>query len=447
MLYRKYLILALLFLSGRKVGRHLREIQQLEKASADEVKQHTEQNLKKLLLHAARNVPYYSRILPECGVIADGTVRLENFSRIPLLTKDIIRQQGENLHSRDAKHRKPYANTSGGSTGEPVHLLQDREYDDWNTATKIYFNAALGKEMGQREIKFWGSDRDILEGTLMLKDRLINWLYNRKFFNCYQLNDTILNDLVRLNNTFKPVAYWSYMDSAIELADFLSNHNLAFHSPKIVISTIGPLTEPLKERIEAGMGGKVYNQYGSREVGVIACQCKEQKGLHTFPWWHHVEVVDAHGNPVENSQGNVVVTTLRNYSMPLIRYEIGDVAVGGSSNCPCGRKTPVLDSVIGRTLGYFKKADGTRVHSHFIVQALFFRTWIRRFQVIQEAFDKVVILMELKDGVGPNENDLADIRAKTQVIMGSQCVIEIRIVDKIKHSQSGKFVYTLCKIQ
>ena len=446
MLYRKYLILALLFLSGRRIGQYLKEIQLLEKASADEIKQYTEQKLKKLLLYASRNVPYYNKILAENNVVIGETVRLENFSHIPLLTKDIIRQQGENLYSKDHKHRKSYMNTSGGSTGEPVCFLQDKEYDDWNNATKIYFNNVLGKQLGEPEIKFWGSDRDILEGTLTVKDRLINLLCNRKFFNSYQLNDLLLRDLVELNNKFKAKAYWSYMESALELADFLSSNNIPFYSPEIVISTIGPLTQPVKEKIEAGMGCKVYNQYGSREVGVIACQCKEQKGLHTFPWWNHVEVVGADGNTVENGQGNVVVTTLHNYSMPLLRYEIGDVAVMGSNNCLCGRKTVVLDNVIGRTLGYFKNADGTRVHSHFIVQALFFRNWIQRFQVIQEAFDRVVILIEPKDGAKPNEDDLADIKSKTQVIMGSDCAIETRIVDKIERSQSGKFVYTICKI-
>ena len=257
MTYRKYLILALLFLGGRKIGRYLKEIQWFEQASADDIKQDTRQKLKRLLLHAAKNVPYYNNVLSECGVVVDGTVRLENFSQIPLLTKDIIRRQGENLYSSDAKHRKPYTNTSGGSTGEPVSFIQDKEYDDWNNATKIYFNTVLGKQLGQREIKFWGSDRDILEGTLTLKDRLINLLYNRKFFNSYRLNDPLLNDLVKLNNKFKPRAYWSYMESAVELADFLSSNDIPFHSPEIVISTIGPFFV-IKIRFSGAMSTLVW---------------------------------------------------------------------------------------------------------------------------------------------------------------------------------------------
>jgi phenylacetate-CoA ligase len=445
--YRKHLIMGLLTLAGSKIGHNLKEIQEYEKASADEIKQKTDQKLGKLLLHAAENVPYYRNLLAECGVVKDGVVRLEYFSKIPLLTKSIIRQQGNKLHSRDHLSRRSYTNTSGGSTGEPVTFIQDKEYNDWNNATKIYYTEVLGKELGEPEIKFWGSDRDILKGTLSLKDKLINFLYNRRFFNSYELDEQHLQALIALNNRYKPKAYWSYMESALELGKYLSNHKAYFHSPDIVISTIGPLVAANKEQIEAGMGCKVYNQYGSREVGVVACQCKEQKGLHTFPWRNLVEVLDSKGNPKESGEGNIVVTTLDNFSMPLIRYDIGDVAVMGNNKCSCGRKTVVLDSVLGRTLGYFMKDDGMLVHSHFIVQALFFRPWIQRFKVIQEAINEIIILVELKPGVEAEPNDMRDITHKTQVLMGEQCRVDFRFTDKIERSASGKYVYTLCKIR
>jgi len=444
---RKHVIMGLLCVSGSRVGRNLRRIDRYEQASADEVRQWTEQRLKRLLLHAAQNVPYYRDVLPDCGVVTDGLVRLENFQRIPLLTKAIIRQEGERLYSADHVFRKSYTNTSGGSTGEPVCFLQDKQYDDWNTATKIYFNRVLGKNLGDREIKFWGSDRDILKGTLTLKDRLINRLYNRRFFNSYQLDSQRLNELIRLNNTFRPKAYWSYMESALELARYLLESGQKFYGPDAVVSTIGPLTEEVRQTIETGMKTKVYNQYGSREAGVIACQCREQKGLHTFPWRQYVEVTDTTGRALAaGEQGNITITTLDNYSMPLIRYDIGDAAVLGGCDCPCGRHTQVLETVLGRTLGYFKKADGSLAHSHFLVQALFYRSWIQRFQVVQEAFDRIVIRIELKPRTQADPADLDDIRRKTQVIMGAGCRVEFEFVDKIERSASGKYVYTICRI-
>ena len=404
--WRRPLIRCLLRASGNKIPSILKEISSYEYAGRDEIRELTERKLKNILMHAHANVPYYRGVLEECGVVAGDEVRLENFSRIPVLTKEIIREQGENMLSADYRARRPYDNTSGGSTGEPVRFVQDAEYDEWNIATKIYFNAVLGKQMGQAELKLWGSDRDIIEGNLTVKDRAINFLYNRKFFNCYRFDEEHIEQLIALNNRHRPVAYWSYMESAFELSNYLLSRQVDFHPPKIVISTIGPLTEEVKERIERGMKCKVYNQYGSREVGAVACQCGEQGGLHSFPWWNHVELIDGEGRAVEEGEGNVVVTTFHNFSMPLIRYEIGDVAVPGGYECACGRNTFQLKKVMGRTLGYFRKGDGSLVHSHFIVQALFFREWIRKFQVIQDQLDRVLIRVELRGGQEAAKEDM-----------------------------------------
>ena len=118
----------------------------------------------------------------------------------------------------------------------------------------------------------------------------------------------------------------------------------------------------------------------------------------------------------------------------------------GGCDCPCGRHTQVLETVLGRTLGYFKKADGSLAHSHFLVQALFYRSWIQRFHVVQEAFDRIVIRIELKPRTQADPADLDDIRRKTQVIMGAGCRVEFEFVDKIERSASGKYVYTICRI-
>jgi phenylacetate-CoA ligase len=445
--WRKPFIYFLLYATGSKIPKYLKQIRKYEYLSQEEMAELANRKLERLLFHAYNNVPYYHKILEESNVVVGGQVRLENFSSIPILTKEIIRKEGRNLYSKDYKQRRPYENTSGGSTGEPVRFVQDKEYDEWNIATKLYFNAVLGKEVGEPEIKFWGSDRDIIKGNLTVKDRIINFLYNREFFNSYQLNEQKINELINLNNRFKPKGYWSYMESALELSEFLSQHKTDFHPPKIVISTIGPLTEEVRGKIESGMKCKVYNQYGSREVGAIACQCREQKGLHTFPWWGYVEILDDKDKPVENKEGNVIVTTLHNYSMPLIRYKIGDVAIGGGHKCSCGKETFLLKKILGRTLGYFKKSDGSLVHSHFIVQSLFFRDWIKRFQLIQDRIDHILIKVELDKDRKPPEEDLEDITQKTKMLMGQSCSVDFEFVDHIGRAPGEKYLYTLCKLK
>jgi len=445
--WRKHIIIGLLKLRGSTIPDALKQISQWEFKQKSEIENMQKGKLTALLQHAWENVPYYHRVLGAAGAVTQEGVKLENFQKIPMLTKGIIREQGQDLHSRDLQDRKIYENTSGGSTGEPIRFIQDAEYDDWNIATKIYFNYVLGKEPGEPEIKFWGSDRDIIEGNLAVKDRVINFLYNRKFFNTYRLGEKELKELIDLNNSFKPVAYWSYMESALELAKYLSEKKVEFYSPRFLISTIGPLTEEVRNKIENQMHCRVYNQYGSREVGALSCECKEQKAMHLFPWWNYVEILDSDGHLLTDGQGNVVVTTLHNFSMPLIRYEIGDVAVPGGNECPCGRKTFQLKKVLGRTLGYFKKADGSLAHSHFLVQALFFRDWIKRFQIVQDAINHVIIKIQKNDSTRTADEELAYIVEKTKILMGRDCEVEFQFVDEITRASSGKFVYTLCKVR
>ena len=52
----------------------------------------------------------------------------------------------------------------------------------------------------------------------------------------------------------------------------------------------------------------------------------------------------------DGTLGQVVVTSLDNYLMPLIRYKIGDLAIKSNkmSSCKCGRNLPIINKIIGR---------------------------------------------------------------------------------------------------
>ena len=98
----------------------------------------------------------------------------------------------------------------------------------------------------------------------------------------------------------------------------------------------------------------------------IACDCPERAGLHVFDWATYVEIVDASGRPVPPGDlGEVCVTLLTNFSMPLIRFRIGDTAVAARGPCPCGRPMPLLQSVAGRITEHFVRRDGTLVHGQY----------------------------------------------------------------------------------
>jgi phenylacetate-CoA ligase len=433
--WRRPTIFALLHLSGSKIPKYLKEIRKIEKFSEKEIKQYQQRKLKKILLYSWRNVPFYKKTLTEARVVVNGHVNLDNFSKIPFLTKDIIRKEGKNLYSRE-KRKGVYENTSGGSTGEPVRFLQDKEYDEWNNATKLYFfNDIFGKKIGEPEINLWGSERDIYKNSIGLKERAINYLYNRSFLNAFELDEEKLNNCVDTINKKKPTSMWVYVESIEVLAKFIQKKDFEIHSPKFIITTAGTLYPQARRLIEKIFNCFVYDQYGSREVGPIAIECNEKSGLHEFFWMNYIEVIN----------GKILITTYNNFSMPLVRYDIGDIGKEEKNySCSCGLNNLKLKEITGREISHFKKRGGGIIHGQYFIHQFYHKDWIKKFQIIQQNFDDIVFNVVLTGK--RNEEDIAEIDERIRLIMGRQCNIKWNIVKEIKPTKSGKYLYTVCRI-
>jgi phenylacetate-CoA ligase len=144
------------------------------------------------------------------------------------------------------------------------------------------------------------------------------------------------------------------------------------YPPKGIIVTAAVLSENVREYIENILRTRIYNQYGSREVGVIACECPKQDGLHIFDFFQYVEVID----PDYSGNGEIIVTNLRNYSMPLIRYRIGDTAKGKNSLCSCKSESHILEKYYRKGQQIIldwrmeQKLEG-RIFSHLFI----FKSW------------------------------------------------------------------------
>lgn len=432
---RNLLISALFTLTGSRVPGYLKEFRRLESASREIVNADQQQRLCALLLHAHEHVPYYKDVLGQCGVIRNGVVDLERFRDIPILDKDDLQTAGPLLHSDDVKTRHSFVNTSGGSTGAPARFIQDRAFYDQNVvAAKIIYNEYLGKLAGEPEINLWGSERDVLRGSLSVRERTINAVYNRRFLNAFSVSESDLRSFVDEINTHRPASMWVYVESLDVLATFIESESLRVHSPRFIISTAGTLFEPIRLRAERVFGCPVYNQYGSREVGAIAIETRSRNGMRGFPYLNYVETVD----------DEILVTCLTNYSMPLIRYRIGDTASGvkAKTNDKLGVEAPLMESVSGRIISHLKTPDGRLVHGQYLIHQFYFIDWIRKFQIVQNRLDEVVCNIVLNGS--PIEKDIREIERNIRRVMGEKCRVEMNYCGEIPSSASGKYLYTIC---
>lgn len=443
--WRKPMIGAAFHISGRPVFRNLKFLKSIEFKSPDQLQQLQIDKLCQLLIHAYRNVPYYNKILSEAGAVKQDKVILENFHKIPLLTKEIIRREERNLYSTDYKKRGWYFNTSGGSTGEPVRFIQDKEYEAWNYAGRFLYNSWAGKDVGEPEIQLWGSERDVLRGKEKLSVRLWQRIFNKTILNAYRMSQDDMHEHVNRWNKIKPKQVWAYTDSMYKFSQFVESQQLSVHPPAGIICTTANLLPEARDHIERAFKCNVFNQYGSREAGVIASECNFRSGMHIFTLHQKLEILDSQHKPVEGQNiGEIVVTNLNNYSMPLIRYKIGDTGCFSNQRCSCGRGFPLLKEVSGRVFAHFVKKDGTLVHAQFFVALLFFNPWVREFKIVQKDCDLIEISVALEGKADAGDIDV--ITSKIKQVMGKDCKVEFKFVDEVPPTASGKYLYTISEV-
>ena len=292
-----------------------------------------------VLSHAKNSVPYYRDLMADRGPLPDLDGLPEYLASLPILTKDEIRCHGDRLLSEDVGTRRIYHNTSGGSTGEPVRFVQDQGYWDMTTAVQMVYSASLGRRFGEREVWIWGLEHEILEGLHDWRLRLANRLSRRELFNAYHMRPVDIANLLGRLDANPPALVVCCSQAGYEVARFAREEGISIRPQRALLCTAETLHDFMRDELESVFGCRAYNRYGSAEVGDIAGQCNEAKGLHVFPWTVYLEIVDDDGRLVSpGTPGNVIVTSLANLAMPLIRYAIGDRATMIEDvDCTCGR--------------------------------------------------------------------------------------------------------------
>jgi len=259
-----------------------------------------------------------------------------------------------------------------------------------------------------------------------------------------------MHKYVQKINNIKPGLILAYTNAIDGLALFIKENCLSIYSPKAIMTSAGVLYPEVRARIEKVFQASVFNRYGSREVGDIACNCEKNQGLHIIPDIHYIEILDEQGREVKpGERGEIVVTLLTNYTMPLIRYKIGDRSILSEIECSCGRGFPLLKKVEGRVRSVFKNKQGDFIDGGVFVSLFYFRENIKQFQVIQESLEQITITLVLKDKRQTKvaKKDFMEINKATKIIMGNKTIIKYKLVDVIDSSPSGKYSYVFSKLK
>ncbi len=424
---------------------YMREAGRLYHGSREAMMAYQEEKYRRLVEYAYRHVPYYRRVFDGIGLFEGGRLREDRLGDIPILTKDILRQEQENMYSDEMRSRRPYSAATSGSTGIPLTIWYDRHYMARNRADKFFMGQLNGRKLGEPELKMWFRDFDLYQKNGKDKDRFYNFFTNRTFRLASVINEEALKGYIDAINQVKPVQIWSNPAPIFEVSKYVVSQGIPVHRPRSIILTSNPLYDEMRQVMQRAFPGTwIVDQYGGTEFGVVACGIREDKNLRIFEHSARVEVLDDAGRLLPHGTGDIVITGLNNYSMPLIRYRMGDMVnvlpYGDEKEGSFGS----ISQVMGRRLSMLRRRDGTSV-TGLHLRDLLTKRWIKTFQLIQHSYDNLEALVVLEGTPLEHREGLDQIAAQIREVMGVEC--RFTFCDSIPSEKTGKFYYVRSELE
>lgn len=442
-LLRKFLMPLYEKLRGKNLLAHIDQYQQHLTWSAEQIEQHQWQELKNLLKHAFETCPYYKKSWQAVGINSiDDIKSMSDFHKLPIVTKDDINNHYDDFCSTEFSNNIKKA--TGGSTGQPFRFELNNQSNTRREAIMWRGYGWLGAGLGQKTLYLWGAD--IGQPTLFktIKTNLYHRFYNRKMLNSFTMNVNNMSSYVDEINHFKATALVSYVNPLYQLARYITDNNLNVCSPKAILTGAEPLHQFQREAIELAFNCDVFDTFGCREFMLISAECLEHKNLHINNDHLVVETINEQGESITSQSGDLVITDLYNYGMPLIRYLNGDRATLINEPCQCGNPLPLMKSVDGRKLDVIKTPSGKTIPGELFPHLFKEFVGISRFQVKQSTLTELQIFIIKNDNF--NDDDLNFIKAEINKYAQEELLLNFNFVDDIPLTASGKHRVTICEI-
>jgi phenylacetate-CoA ligase len=204
-----------------------------------------------------------------------------------------------------------------------------------------------------------------------------------------------------------------------------------------IITTAETLSPELRRTARGAWGAEIVDIYSAQEVGHIAVQCPEHHHYHIQAEHVLVEILNEKNDPcLPGEIGRVIITPLRNFAMPLLRYDIGDYAELGEP-CPCGRGLPVVRRVLGRARNMLVAPDGQRYWPFFGATGFRRIAPLTQYQFVQTSYDTLQARLVVERPLTVAEQE--GLRTRIQTTLPYPVQIEFNFVDEIPRNPSGKY--------
>ena len=419
----------------RSTASHIAEYEKNQWLDAEQLAALQLKKINALLAHCWEHVPFLQSHWRSAGCEPAALRHPGELARYPTLTKAHIAANYEGMTAVPWRGRT-LSKVTGGSTGDPFRFEYTMDVYARRTAVMWRGYGWGGAGLGTRTAYLWGTGLR-KGGWGGLKDRLYHGAFNRNFFDAFTLTGANIDQRIDEIHRYRPKALVGYVTPVAVVARRMIETGRTLTGLRGVLTGAEALFEPERRDIEKAFGCPVFDTYGSREVMLMASECERHEGRHVNADHLVLETLGADGAPTAAGvSGDVAVTDLHNFGMPMVRYLNGDRATYRGVACSCGRGLPLLASIDGRVLDLIETTDGRHVPGEFFVYAMLDWPDVKQWQVVQTAVDCVQFRLVVPTPWTQERRD--KLTAKVQATAGSAMRVEVVEVDTIPTTSSGK---------
>lgn len=427
------------WLITRKARNYYLELNQTQWLPRHKIKELQLRKFQNIVTHAYNHVPYYRERMDHLKIKPEDINSLDDIAKLPLLNKSDVRKYIHfDLLSDNHNKKKILKIQTSGSTGEPFVIYADKHQLELRWAATQRGLEWSGYRFGDKCIRLWHQTLGMSK-LQVFREKMDAFLTRRRFIPAYQMTASNLGEVIEQIRSYKPVLIDGYAESFNLLASYLKANPTSINSVKGIVSSAQELPDQSRSTISKAFNCGVFDKYGCREFSGVAYECEKHDGHHIVEENFIVEVLKE-GVPAKPGEiGEIVITDLSNFCMPMIRYRVGDLAVAydNTKPCACGRGLDRIGKIEGRVQAMIVGKNNEFLPGTFF--AHFFKDHeniVRKYQIIQDE-DGAITLKIIK---GNQFTDVAfnELIATLKKYLGKDTPLELEFVDSIAMVRTGK---------
>ena len=353
-----------------------------------------EERLRKLINFAYNNVPYYTKLFKGNNINPKDIKTVENLEKMPILTKQIIKQNWQDFIPKNINKIKYLNGSTGGSTGAPLKYRMSKK--DYEIGCALLYRGwgNAGYKLGDK-IAMMGGSSLVPNIKSNLKTKIQDFFLNFRHYSSFGMSEKNLLDYFNDINRWRPKFIRGYASSIYLFAKFIDENNLKLKCKiEAIFTTAEKLFKKQRQFIEKALGTSVFDNYGLNDGGISSYECKNHYGMHIDTERAILETINSNDKQIIEQQGKILATSLYNYAMPFIKYDTGDMGIISDSECACGRKTLLLKEIIGRVTDTLKLNN--IIIGSPVLTVLMGKFDIEQYQIVQN--NKTSIIIKIVQG-------------------------------------------------